>query len=489
MAALFGLPMGRQARAIFWDCTGRKSPRAGGFSEAWLVVGRRGGKSFALALIAVFLACFRDWSRYLIPGERAVIKITAADRRQARSIFGYARALITEVPSLAGLLVSDTDDELVLSNGLTIEISTASFRTIRGATVIAGLCDEVAFWRSDEFAANPDVEILRALRPAMVTIPGAMLLVASSPYAKRGELWNAYRRWYGKVDAPVLVWQAETRTMHPSVPQREVDEAYARDPEAARAEFGAQFRDDISGFLDRELIEVAVDRGVAVRPPQAGRSYRAFADPSGGRGDAFCCAISSADGNVAVLDCLFERRPPFDPSTVVRDIADLLRSYGIRDVVGDRYAAEWVTEAFRREGIEYRASERDRSAIYLDALPLFASGRVRLVDNQRLIHQFAGLERRTTSARDRVDHGPGGADDAANAASGALTLVVGQPRIACWGAFEAARMRAAELQEENKKRGQSRELRCEHGAIPGACRQCLLAGQYGSDSITFYGVG
>ena len=51
----------------------------------------------------------------------------------------------------------------------------------RGYTYAAVLCDEVAFWRSDETSLNPDVEILRALRPGMATIPGAVLLMASSP--------------------------------------------------------------------------------------------------------------------------------------------------------------------------------------------------------------------------------------------------------------------------------------------------------------------
>jgi hypothetical protein len=425
LAALFGLSMSDEERALFAQCTGRAAPREGGYNEVWLVIGRRGGKSFILALVAVFLACFRDWRPYLVPGERAVVAVTAADRRQARSIFSYARALIAEVPSLAQLLDGETDDELTLRNGLTIEIATASYRTIRRATVVAGLCDELAFWRT-EATTNPDTEVLRALRPAMVSIPGSMLLCASSPYAKRGELWNAFRRWFGQDDAAPLVWRAPTRVMHPGIPQSEVDEAYALDTEAALAEFGAEFRSDISGFLDRELVEAAVDRGVTVRPPQPGIAYQAFTDPSGGRGDAFTCGIAHDEGEAAILDCLFERRAPFDPSTVVHDIAELLRSYRISEVTGDKYAAQWTVEAFAKEGIAYRSSERDRSAIYLDALPLFTSGRVRLVDNTRLVHQFAGLERRTSRiGRDLVDHGPGGSDDAANAAAGAVVLVAG----------------------------------------------------------------
>lgn len=94
-----------------------------------------------------------------------------------------------------------------------IEIHTASFRAVRGYSVVAAICDELAFWRSDE-SANPDAEILAALRPAMATIPGALLLAISSPYARRGALWTAYRDHYGRHNSDVLVWQAASRAMN-----------------------------------------------------------------------------------------------------------------------------------------------------------------------------------------------------------------------------------------------------------------------------------
>ena len=70
-----------------------------------------------------------------------------------------------------------------------------------------------------------------------------------------------------------------------------------------------------------------------------------------------------------------------------------------------------MVDAFAKVGVKYEHSERNRSEGYLDALPLFTAGRVRLIDNPRLVAQFASLERRTTSVRDIVDHGPGGRDD------------------------------------------------------------------------------
>jgi len=149
LRALYGLDISKQDLEIFERCTGRKVPPAGGVRECWLICGRRAGKSFVLALVAVFLACFENWSRYLSPGERGTVMVIAADKKQARVIYRYAIALLHEVPMLSALIRRETAETIDLTNNITIEILTASFRTVRGYTLIAALCDEIAFWRSD----------------------------------------------------------------------------------------------------------------------------------------------------------------------------------------------------------------------------------------------------------------------------------------------------------------------------------------------------
>ena len=211
LAALFALPMDAEALALYQTHTGRAEPPMAPFKEAALVIGRRGGKSRVLALIAVFLATFRDYEAHLAPGDVATIAVIAADRRQARSIFRFALGLLKAVPMLAVMVQDENADTITLGNRVVIEIATASFRVTRGYTFAAVLADETAFWRSDD-SANPDVEIFRALRPGLSTIPGAILLNASSPYRKRGVLHDAYKRHWGKDSARVLVWQAPSQS-------------------------------------------------------------------------------------------------------------------------------------------------------------------------------------------------------------------------------------------------------------------------------------
>ncbi len=432
LRVLFGLLMDEQDVELFRRCTGRESPPTGGAKEAWLVCGRRAGKSFILALVAVFLACFRDWSQHLSPGERGTVIIVAADKKQARTIYRYAAALLREVPLLKALIARDTAEAIDLKNDITIEILTASFRTIRGYSVVAALCDEIAFWRSDESAANPDAEIVGAIRPAMATVPGAMLLCASSPYARRGALWTTFRKHFGK-DSPTLVWQADTRTMNPTVDESVITEAYEADPASAAAEYGAEFRTDVETFVSREVIDAAVVPGRHELAPVPGISYIAAVDPAGGSGtDSMTLAIAhrDADGR-AILDAVRERRPKFSPLDVVAEFAALLKAYGVHKVTGDRWGGEFVRQPFRAHGVDYALAERVKSDFYRDALPILNSSKAELLDVPRLGSQLANLERRTArSGKDSIDHPPNQNDDVANVSAMVLVLAAsGQPAI------------------------------------------------------------
>ena len=141
--------------------------------------------------------------------------------------------------------------------------------------------------------------------------------------------------------------------------------------------------------------------------------------------DSFACGIAHAEGEIAVLDCLLEIPAPFNPATATGDVAKTLKSYGLSEVVGDRYAASWVVDAFSRHGVRYTHSERDRIGD-LRRRPAAVHVRPRrgFWTTGKLVAQIAGLERRTASfGRDRIDHPAGGHDDLSNSAAGALVLL------------------------------------------------------------------
>jgi hypothetical protein len=663
---------------VFRRHTGRKTWPASPFTEAALVVGRRGGKSRILALIAVYLACFRSYSKYLAPGEVGTIAILAADRKQARVIFRFVRGLLKAVPLLEAMIVREDAEAITLNNRVVIEITTASFRSTRGYNYIpvlcvaagtmietedgsrpiedvregdrvwtrdglkrvleAGMthpaavvyrveftdgrrldataehpvfvrqkgfvpvyslevgdevlpwrnvstaafrlaaeprdasrarssvrpgtamsgrlrpmasglssgadsvgistgrtgitaiargncsivmstwtsmvrylrdlmfitktrirrtfplaiwrsfrdllisagtglearspgvpgthgialasmpcgptvspsgafaftaaspssrqgcersiavrsvtrlstrfpvynlqvsgkpeyfangilvhnCDEIAFWRSEESSLNPDKEILIAVRAGMGSIPGAVLLIASSPYAKQGELYYTFRRYYNQDDGFVLVWKATTLEMNPAFNRKTVAEAFEIDPEAAQAEYNAEFRSDLADYVTREIIDAVIVPDRHELPPQIGVAYEGFVDPGGGLVDSMTLSIvHRSPRDIGVVDFIYEKRAPFNPDDAVKECVAICRRYGVARLVSDRWGGEWARVRFAEHGIELIQSARPKSDLYHDVLPLLTSRRVELLDHVRMAAQFCSLERRT----------------------------------------------------------------------------------------------
>lgn len=418
-----GEPLTNAERAIFADLTGREREPEEPVEELWAIVGRRGGKTRAMAVLAAYFAVLTDIEDLLAPGERASLPIMAASVHQAGKAFSYLAGIFTHVPEFAKHQITRTSDTIRLDVGVDIEVSPANFRTSRGGTLAAALCDEVAFWRI-EGSANPDKEILDALRPGLATT-GGPLIVISSPYAKKGALWDAYHRDYGEDGDPaVLVAKAPSRVMNSTLKASVVARAYERDAAVAAAEYGGEFRDDLEDYVSVETVDACTEPR-AENAPQPGVTYTAFVDPAGGSGkDSMTLAIAHEADGLSILDRVVEQAPPFSPQATVGEFAAVLMAYRVDRVTGDRWGGEWPREAFRDNGIGYELAESPKSDVYRDFLPLLNSRRARLLDLPKLRTQLTSLERRTArGGRDSIDHPSGEHDDVANAVAGVLTLI------------------------------------------------------------------
>ena len=250
-----------------------------------------------------------------------------------------------------------SDISLDLSNRVTLEVHTASYRTTRGYTIVAALLDELAFWPTED-TAEPDHEVINAIRPAMATSLVRCSCVHRPPMqgaARCGTLpppLRAGRRF--------LVWQADTRTMNPTVPQAIIDRL-TRTIRPVHQPSTARNSGPTWNASQPRSIDACVSVDVRERPPH--RALRsAFVDPSGGRSDSMTLAIGHRDERAYRIDSIREVRPPFSPEGVgrIRRSAQELR---VTRVHGDRYAGEWPVEQFRKHGIAYEggAEAEERS--------------------------------------------------------------------------------------------------------------------------------
>jgi hypothetical protein len=352
----------------------------------------------------------------LKPGERGVVNIIAVDREQAKVSFGYVAGIIEASPLLKRMVLKKGADFIDLNNRVTIEVATNSFKAVRGRTLLASILDEVAFFR-DESSATPDVELYRAIAPGLATTSG-MLIGISSPYARKGLLFNKHKRHFGQ-DSDVLVVQGGTALFNPTINPRVIEEALTEDPAGAKSEWLGLFRDDVSDFLTRDIVDDAARPTRLELPALREHNYFAFVDPAGGGKDEFTVGIGHVENGITVVDVVRGRRGV--PASIVEEYAALLKEYGISRATSDRYAGQWPADEFKKHGITVEQSAKPKSQLYLDALSVFNSGQVQIPPCERLLSQLASLERRTArSGQDSIDHPPGGHDDRANAVAGLL---------------------------------------------------------------------
>jgi hypothetical protein len=331
LKAMYGQSMSPKEVKFFQNIAGGRDPPTRPVREAWFCCGRGAGKdSIASAIIAHAAAMF-DQQNILRPGEKAMVACLAVDREQARIVLDYTRGYFAEGEFLHDLIETENAQGFDLTNGVRIAIFTNSYRAVRGPSMKICVLDEVAFWHSEN-SAKPDEETYRALRPGLARVPGSILVGISSPYRKSGLLYNKWKQFFGRNDPDVLVIQAPSRTLNPTINQAEIDRDMTDDPASARAEWLAEWRDDIAGWLEQELIDAAVDRNVTVRPPMRRYTYRSGCDPSGGAKDSFTLAIAHTDeGGVEVLDCVVEVKAPFNPTLATEQLAGVLREYKLQE--------------------------------------------------------------------------------------------------------------------------------------------------------------
>ena len=153
LAALFALPLDAETLATYQRHTGRTVAPTAAFREAYFICGRRAGKSRISALVAVYLAVFRDWTAHLAAGERGVISLLAADRKQAS---------LVELHRGTDRLADALEDGRLAWRGVDRTLEPRGHRSSHVIvsrrsryTLIAVIADELAFWRETRRARIP----------------------------------------------------------------------------------------------------------------------------------------------------------------------------------------------------------------------------------------------------------------------------------------------------------------------------------------------
>lgn len=330
------------------------------YNDLWAMAGRRSGKTSEMgALVFAYECVLGGHLAYSRPGVPTMALLVSQTKDISIKNLNAIRSTLEESPLLKGEVASWTPEQIRLKNGIVIEAVAPNMKNQRGIAVPVLGMDEVAFWYSDSESANPDYEVLRAVRPAMIQFPHRKRFAISSAYTREGILYDAVtagtrgrsteNEKLQKRFRKSLVVVATTALMaNPRVRRVDLQEERDSDEEAFEREFLSRFSDTITGFLNKALIADAITPGVGEREPLPRPGQPTDPSPTyvtaidtGFRRDSFACVVGHYDPVKGVVVDAVRRFTPakgaaVNPDAVLQELAPLWADYRIDIVHADQ---------------------------------------------------------------------------------------------------------------------------------------------------------
>lgn len=393
-------------RAIAAQVFGPRVERFSPLQRQVLVVsiGARSGKTYLLiALRALHLALTVDLSR-LAPGEIASGNLVAPDLDLATQALQFIRGAIRQQPRISAMCRAEDiaegtkAQEINMRRGgkpLVFKCRAASGkggRTGRGRSLFGAFLDEACLFYDSDHKVN-DKDVYDANQPRVMG--GGQTIVASTPWAKTGLLWEMHEKNFGHPET-CMVAHAPTSIMRtdPAI-LAQVERAYLIDPDNARREFGAEFMSgDVSQFFDADTIEQCVDSSLSPSMlPKPGMRVAAGADFGFSRNSS-ALAISHLTGDRILVPVIDEWKPdgaPLKPSLVCEHFAALCREHGAKGLMADGHYREAVREDLERHGLFLSSAPEGmtgKARSYIHARTMMREKKIAIPRHELLIKQL-----------------------------------------------------------------------------------------------------
>ena len=436
LKSFYGLNLDQTELEIFKQTTGLFEYAPGKeWSEGAFIIGRRGGKSDKIASnIALFEATAREHE--LSVGQVGVVMVVASEKkRQAKIVYDYILAKLERSRILSKLIQNITSECITLTNGVEIQVFPCDPGKVRGFSLVCFIGDEVAAWMHE--GKRVDVDILDSVRPGLDFDYSKMVKI-STPSGMVGEIYQDFKRYHGKSNDDVIVFQGSTELYNPLYTERrnlvrKLERLKKRKPSTYAVEYMAQFRKDEAAMYDPQMIDKAVNKSRPLElSPQKEIVYFAFVDVAGGGGkDSYALAIGHRLGDWIIIDVVRSHAPPFNPDAVSLEYAKLCAQYRIRQIFGDKFSGDWPLNSWAKHSrgtIEYLKSEMTKSELYLEIEGLINTEMIEIPNKELSIEQLKDLRRRSRrGGRDSVDSSSGAPEDEANVIAGcAAHLITGE---------------------------------------------------------------
>lgn len=274
------------------------------------------------------------------------------------------------------------------------------------STWLAGVIFDEADFHGDEDASVNLPDNLRAALTRM--LPGAQVLVPSSPWADAGPFHELFTRYFGRPGREIA-FHSDTRSMNPTLSKEEEDAERRRDPDSAAREYDAvPLSSSSRRFFPDEAVRGSVNSTRSMQlSPVDGLAHYAGCD-LGFRKNSSALAIARFEGGKVRLAYYDELRPeknkPLKPSEVCESFANACLSYRVRAVRGDLHYADTADEEFRKHKADgglrtvryesFQPTMEFTADAFAEFRKLMEEGRLELPDDPRLLKQIADVRSR-----------------------------------------------------------------------------------------------
>lgn len=422
------------------------------YADITLILGRRSGKTDRLSscIIAYEALCGGHKGRVDERQDPVFLQV-AQDLQTARAnlrqfIYKWLASSPIGKKELEHFGASAlTADTIKLRNGL-ITVGPPTIK-LRSQALACCSMDELCVWPKDRDASNPDIEVERAVTPALMQFyPFDKIIKVSTPMTEEGLLWQADQigtkgckladEAAKAAQSRRLVLRAPTALMdNPHAKRAYLIEQRAKDAEAFPREYLAQFAKSVSGFLNTDLLRHSVTSGLRVRPAEPGQFYVATLDPAFRR-DAFAFTIGHMRGGDFVQDFLCSwkgtKDAPLRPGAILDQISAICYSYGVRMVTSDQYHNDTLMELALSRGLTMESiplTGEIKQRMWADLNSLLLQQKLHLLDIPELLDELMKMERVLTKFGNVQFAGGGAHDDLAMVTALCVhkALMIGEP--------------------------------------------------------------
>lgn len=400
-----------------------------------VVCGARAGKTYVLLGLRLLHLALTVPLR-IAPGEEAVAPFVAPTLKLSKQGFRYARGAAKANPKIRRLLSNVSSESMTITrpDGHTVRLecvaATRGGQALRGTTYVGTAMDEAAFFRDEDSGVVNDQELLNAARPRVV--PEGQLVIASTPYLSSGVLYKYWSEEFGNPKRALVV-HAPTRLMNPDpFILQQIEEEYEQDPENAEREFGAKFLAmGSSTFFDHTKLAASTDETLVLGRAAAEGAKLCAAGDEAFRSDCATLVVAEEVGGVISVLAIDEQKPtkgaPLVPSKVVAHQAEILKQYGVEQIVVDQFYIESVREEFGKHGIEVveaPSGQQGKATVYTATKNRLNESQLKLPKHQRLLADMRLVVSKPTSGGGLTITSPRRATGGHGDIASALTLAV-----------------------------------------------------------------